>query len=167
MKIKSIFIASAFVLAFFIIIPFSLISINDYFGLRVYENFVFKIVGIFLILVGILVDIHCILLFVKIGKGTTVPTDPPKNLVIKGLYRFMRNPIYLAAFLILLGEFLLFGRLTLIFYFLLSILTLNPYVVFIEEPGLKKRFGKEYIEYINKVPRWIPSLPLDTAKTGL
>ena len=64
--------------------------------------------------------------------------------------------MYLWFFVILLGEFLVFGQLMFLFGFLLAIVGFHLYVVYFEEPGLKKRFGQEYLDYLKKVPRWLP-----------
>jgi len=94
-------------------------------------------------------------MFIKIGGGTPAPIEPPKELVIKGIYRFTRNPIYIGYFLILLGEFFIFGYLLLLFYFIAMLVFMQIYVVYIEEPKLKKRFGEAYKDYMKNVPRWL------------
>ncbi len=75
--------------------------------------------------------------------------------MIRSIYRYTRNPMYLGYFGIVLGEFFFFGNLLLFFYFLFIVLFVNLYLLFIEEPKLRKRFGSEYEDYIKKVPRWI------------
>ena len=99
--------------------------------------------------------LHSTFLFFSLGKGTPVPVEPPKKLVIKGLYKYTRNPIYIAYFLIFLGEFLLFGHILLFLYLLLAVIFFHTLVIYHEEPILKKRFGKSYHKYMEKVPRWI------------
>jgi len=138
-----------------IIFPFFLIFTNDYFSLPAYRNYICQIIGLLLVLTGISVILYCLKLFVRIEKGIPVPTEQPKQLVTQGLYKFTRNPMYLGAFLILFGEFLLFGRLLLFFYFLISIPAFHFNVIYREEPELKRRFGKKYIQYTEKVPRWL------------
>ena len=83
-----------------------------------------------------------------------MPVEPPKKLVISGLYKFSRNPIYLSYFLVLLGYFFFFGHLTLLVYFVLLVIKINLFIIFYEEPVLKKRFGKDFEEYLQKTPRW-------------
>ncbi|VVA44202.1 conserved hypothetical protein [Candidatus Roizmanbacteria bacterium] len=99
--------------------------------------------------------LYCSRLFLIFGKGTPVPVEPPKKLVVSGLYKYTRNPIYIGYFMILQGEFLFFGEFLLLIYFFLAIIGINIYVIFHEEPILKKRFGKSYQEYFKKIPRWL------------
>ena len=94
---------------------------------------------------------------------------PTIKLVVRGLYQFMRNPIYVGLYLILFGEAILFMSAVLSVYSLLWLLALNLIVVFIEEPSLRRRFGDSYDEYIESVPRWIPRLTFnrrDNSKSG-
>jgi protein-S-isoprenylcysteine O-methyltransferase Ste14 len=97
-------------------------------------------------------------MFARQGKGTPIPFDPPKFFVAKGLYRFVRNPMYLAALAIILGEVLILGIPLLCIFFLISAVVLHFYVVYIEEPKLKDRFGQDYLDYLKKVPRWFPKI---------
>jgi len=97
--------------------------------------------------------------FLVEGRGTPAPIDPPKELVATGFYRYVRNPMYVGIFLILLGHFLWFEYLWLIVYLALVFLIVDLFVTFYEEPTLKRTFGRTYEEYLKKVPRWIPRLP--------
>ena len=87
-----------------------------------------------------------------------MPTDPPKELVITGFYRYVRNPIYGGVLLIFLGHFLWLGYLSLLLYAVLSFFGVHLFIVGYEEPTLKKKFGAAYEEYLQSVPRWIPRL---------
>jgi len=87
-----------------------------------------------------------------------MPLHPPQLLVISGIYSVTRNPIYLGYWLILLGEFLVFGQLLLSVYLVLFMLGNHLYVVLHEEEELKKRFGDEYDRYMSAVPRYLPGL---------
>ena len=87
-----------------------------------------------------------------------MPFHPPQLLVISGIYSVTRNPIYLGYWLILLGEFLVFGQLLLSVYLVLFMLGNHLYVVLHEEEELKKRFGDEYDRYMSAVPRYLPGL---------
>ncbi|NCO97164.1 MAG: isoprenylcysteine carboxylmethyltransferase family protein [Candidatus Aenigmarchaeota archaeon] len=156
MKINSILLAILVGSFFMLIIPFLLIYLNARINLPVFSNLFFTIVGLFLIFIGTAVFLYCSGLFIKIGKGTPAPIEPPKKLVIKGLYKFTRNPIYLGYMSIFFGEFFIFGQFLLLVYFILSISLIHFYVVCREEPLLKRRFGKDYIEYMKRVPRWFP-----------
>jgi protein-S-isoprenylcysteine O-methyltransferase Ste14 len=92
------------------------------------------------------------------GRGTPVPMDPPKELVVTGFYRYVRNPIYVSVLLIFLGHFLCFGSWALLMYAVFSFIGLHAFIVFYEEPHLKRKFGKPYEEYLERVPRWIARL---------
>ncbi len=114
--------------------------------------------GLIPILIGVLIYFWCALDFGTAGRGTPNPLDPPKTVVAKGLYRFVRNPMYLGALLILLGEAALFGSPGLLLYALLIWMAWHLFVVLYEEPHLKKAFGEEYELYLKRVPRWFPRL---------
>ena len=109
-------------------------------------------------LIGTLVIIWCSVDMVSKGRGTPAHFDPPKALIINGLYRYIRNPIYLGALLVQLGFILWFGSGIMICYFLFFVLAYYIMIVFIEEPVLKNKFGAAYDAYSKNVPRWIPRL---------
>lgn len=114
-----------------------------------------NILGGILIILGIGIFILCTNIFSALGKGTPAPIQPPKKLVIRGLYTYTRNPIYWAYFTIVLGEFFIWGRWLLLLYFFLFVSFVNWYVIVFEEKKLEERFGKSYREYCRRVPRWI------------
>ena len=96
--------------------------------------------------------------FLKEGRGTPAPIEPPKELVAVGFYRYVRNPMYGGIFLIVLGHFLWFGHLWLIVYLVIVFVIVHLFVTLYEEPTLKKKFGTTYEQYLKRVPRWIPRL---------
>ena len=96
--------------------------------------------------------------FATVGQGTPAPIDPPKSVVVSGLYRFVRNPMYIGVELVILGEALLWSSARLLGYALLLGLGFHLFVVFYEEPTLRKKFGPSYQEYCQAVPRWLPRL---------
>jgi len=108
--------------------------------------------------IGTLIIIWCSVDMVHKGRGTPAHFDPPKRLIIRGLYRYVRNPIYLGALLIQLGYIISFASGVMISYFLFFLLCYHILIVFVEEPILKNTFGAEYDEYSKNVPRWIPKL---------
>jgi protein-S-isoprenylcysteine O-methyltransferase Ste14 len=118
----------------------------------------FRYVAFPLSIIGILTIIWCSVEFINRGRGTPAHLDPPKTLVIHGLYKYVRNPIYVGALLVQVAYILWFGSRIVILYFLLFFLAFYILVVFIEEPILKNTFGTAYDEYIKKVPRWIPRI---------
>ncbi len=155
MKISSILFGLLVGIVFFILLPYFFIQLNGYFLLPVYSSKLFTVLGMTLMIIGENLFIYCSRLFLIFGQGTPVPIKPPKKLVVKDLYKYSRNPIYISYFMIFLGEFLFFGQLLLLIYFFLSLIGINYYVKYYEEPILKKRFGKSYKEYLKKIPRWL------------
>jgi protein-S-isoprenylcysteine O-methyltransferase Ste14 len=101
----------------------------------------------------------CIWEFARSGRGTLAPLDPPRELVVRGLYRYVRNPMYLGVSLIVLGEALLTGSRGLMVYWIIWFLVVNLFVRFYEEPTLRRQFGQSYERYAHAVGRWVPRLP--------
>jgi len=97
--------------------------------------------------------------FVRQGKGTPIPIDPPTHLLITGLYRYVRNPMYVGALLIVIAEAIYFSYPWLMLYAAGLWAALHTALVVFEEPQLKRRFGADYEHYLMTVPRWIPKLP--------
>jgi protein-S-isoprenylcysteine O-methyltransferase Ste14 len=126
------------------------------------------LIGALPIALGAACYLWCAWDFASVGQGTPAPIDPPKVLVAKGLYRAVRNPMYVGVLLIVLGESLLFASATLLGYALLIWVIAHLFVVFYEEPILRRKFGASYETYRKTVPRWIPRqnlLPPKTAPT--
>jgi len=94
--------------------------------------------------------------FVYEGHGTPAPIDPPKELVVIGFYRYVRNPMYVGILLILIGYFLWFGYWSLLIYTAVVFVIIHLFVTLYEEPTLRIKFGTSYEQYLNRVPRWIP-----------
>jgi protein-S-isoprenylcysteine O-methyltransferase Ste14 len=116
-------------------------------------------IGFLLAVAGAVVLVASILDFARKGRGTLAPIDPPKQLVVTGPYRYVRNPMYLGVLTILLGETLFFRSSALLVY---SIVVLAMFVVFVhayEEPTLRRQFGESYSRYARSVRRWIPGRP--------
>ena len=107
-------------------------------------------------LLGVSILLWCVRDFVFKGGGTPAPIDPPKKLVVQGLYRFVRNPMYIGVLLVLIGHILWFQSLWLAMYAVLVFLVFHLFVVLYEEPALRKTFGDSYVRYCQKVPRWMP-----------
>ena len=107
---------------------------------------------------GAAIILACYWEFLVRGKGTPAPIDPPRTLVISGLYRYVRNPIYVGLLLALAGHFSWFGTASLAFYSVGAFVAVHMFVILYEEPTLKRRFGAAYEEYLRTVPRWIPRL---------
>jgi protein-S-isoprenylcysteine O-methyltransferase Ste14 len=107
-----------------------------------------------LALLGASVLLRCVWDFFSAGRGTLAPFDPPDLLVVRGLYRFTRNPMYNGVLAVLLGEAWLFQSTALLQYAALMFILFHLVVVVYEEPALKSRFGESYRAYRREVPRW-------------
>jgi len=105
---------------------------------------------------GIALLAMCIWEFARRGRGTLSPVDPPKELVVQGLYRYVRNPMYLAVSLILIGEHMLTHSWPLLVYWAVCFVIWNVFVIGYEEPTLRRQFGESYERYARDVRRWIP-----------
>jgi protein-S-isoprenylcysteine O-methyltransferase Ste14 len=114
--------------------------------------------GALLIALGVAGLLWCGWHFAVSGRGTPAPFDPPRRLVVQGLYRFVRNPMYVSVAAILLGESLFFSSRALLGYLVACWLFIHLFVVLYEEPTLREKFGGDYEEYCKRVRRWIPRL---------
>ncbi len=155
MRKSSVLLTIVVGLGFFVCFPYVLILLTDLFDLPIYNSIFLKISGTIFLMVGMALIIHTPLIFKNLGKGTPAPIEPSKFLVQKGLYKYTRNPMYWGYFSLILSEFLIFGHILLFFYFLASVLFVNIFVIFYEEPQLKNRFGQAYLDYCQKIPRWL------------
>ena len=115
-----------------------------------------RVAGIALIIVGLPGLLDSFARFAIQGIGTPAPVAPTENLVVTGLYRYVRNPIYVAVVAIVLGQATLFGDARLLWYGAVLWLAFHLFVVAYEEPTLRETFGSEYEDYRANVPRWIP-----------
>jgi protein-S-isoprenylcysteine O-methyltransferase Ste14 len=113
------------------------------------------------IFIGIAIYLHTAFWsFAAIGGGTPAPIAPTKILVVHGLYRFVRNPMYIGVELAVLGQAWLFHSFRILVYLAFAAGAVYLFVVFYEEPTLRKRYGDQYDRYRATVPRWIPKLKL-------
>jgi protein-S-isoprenylcysteine O-methyltransferase Ste14 len=117
-----------------------------------------EVIAIALFAVGMSILIWCFRDFVVRGLGTPAPYDPPKRLVVAGLYRYTRNPMYVGIDLALVGESLWRWSASLLLYTAVVSVAFHLRVLFYEEPRLTELFGEEFTRYKAGVPRWI--LPL-------
>ena len=117
-----------------------------------------RAVGILLIVAGLPGLVDSFARFALQGLGTPAPIAPPRNLVVSGLYRYVRNPIYVAVVAVILGQAVLFADWHLLGYGALIWLFFHIFVIAYEEPTLRQSFGAEYESYCANVPRWLPRL---------
>jgi protein-S-isoprenylcysteine O-methyltransferase Ste14 len=125
-----------------------------------------RALGVALIVFGTPVLAESIARFVWRGRGTLTPAVPTQHLVISGLYRFARNPMYLGVVAIIVGEALLFGTGHVLIYAAVVALGFHLFVVLYEEPTLRRTYGSEYDEYCTRVRRWIPRVVPVQPSTG-
>jgi protein-S-isoprenylcysteine O-methyltransferase Ste14 len=102
---------------------------------------------------------QCLRDFAVVGRGTPAPFDPPQQLVATGLYRWVRNPMYLSALLLLVGEAIWLAAPVLLRYAAAFFLVMHLFVVLYEEPALRRKFGESYDRYRATVPRWLARRP--------
>ena len=114
--------------------------------------------GMLVAAIGAALAVWCILTFVVLGKGTPAPFDPPRRLVIRGPYKFVRNPMYIGAAIALAGAALFYRSAALAGYVLAFLLVTHAFVMLYEEPTLRATFGAEYEVYCRQVRRWWPRL---------
>ncbi len=149
-------------LLFLILVPGLLIGYLPYWvastDIPLFDAGIFRYLAFPLWLVGGLGMLWCFWNFTFTGRGTPAPIDPPKELVAVGLYRYVRNPMYVSGILVLGGWAIWSPSLPLIFAPFLFFAAAHTFVTLYEEPTLRAKFGASYQEYLRQVPRWIPRL---------
>jgi protein-S-isoprenylcysteine O-methyltransferase Ste14 len=118
----------------------------------------FRILGVLLMAITLPMLLESFARFALQGLGTPAPVFPTQHLIVKGFYRYVRNPMYVAVVSMVLGQGLFFGNPHLLVYGFLAWLVTFLFVVTYEEPTLHRTFGAEYDTYRANVPRWIPRL---------
>jgi protein-S-isoprenylcysteine O-methyltransferase Ste14 len=116
------------------------------------------VLGALLIAAGVAVLLHAFASFVIEGRGTPAPVAPTEQLVVGGLYRHVRNPMYVAVGATIVGQALLLGRPGLLAYAALFWAVVAAFVYGYEEPTLSERYGEQYDAYRRAVPAWLPRL---------
>jgi protein-S-isoprenylcysteine O-methyltransferase Ste14 len=117
-----------------------------------------RVLGAALVATGGTVITSAFARFAREGLGTPVPMAPPTELVVGGIYRYVRNPMYLALASAVLGQALLLGRRRLLLYGAVMSVPFSAMVLLHEEPALEVTFGAQYERYRANVPRWVPRL---------
>jgi protein-S-isoprenylcysteine O-methyltransferase Ste14 len=143
---------------FSLILPFTVVVLVPSWIEKDFEfnyNLQMLLGGIFMLL-GLSVMIFCISAFIRIGKGTLAPWSPPKNFVVTGLYKYVRNPMILGVLIILIGEAIAFDSIYVLEWAGAFFVINTIYFFILEEPQLEDRFGNDYREYKNNVNRWLP-----------
>jgi len=128
-----------------------------YFGFalgRVHPTRFYGIAGLILLGTGVALMLACVAEFVTRGRGTPAPMDAPRELVVHGPYRVVRNPMYVGMTLALLGELALAWSRAFALYVAGWFAIINLFVILYEEPTLRRKFGAPYERYVNEVGRW-------------
>lgn len=112
-------------------------------------------VGALLIVAGTTIVLACVLRFATEGKGTLSPLDPTKKLVVRGLYRYSRNPMYVGMMTVLAGEAIFWWSGAMVIYSVIVFVAFNLFILLHEEPRCRREFGAEYEEYCRNVRRWV------------
>jgi protein-S-isoprenylcysteine O-methyltransferase Ste14 len=115
-----------------------------------------QVAGMIMVTIGTAIALWCVFTFVFIGKGTPAPFDPPRKLVIRGPYRFVRNPMYIGAGMTLAGAALFYESVSLLIYAAIFLAVAHLFVIAYEERVLRRSFGSEYEAYCRRVRRWLP-----------
>jgi protein-S-isoprenylcysteine O-methyltransferase Ste14 len=115
-----------------------------------------QITGMVIGFAGAALALWCVVTFARVGRGTPAPFDPPRRLVVRGPYRFVRNPMYEGTGLALAGAALFYESLPILGYTGIFFLAAHLFIVMYEEPTLRRSFGQEYAAYCSRVPRWWP-----------
>lgn len=115
-------------------------------------------IGAALIAGGAAVVLESFSRFVAKGFGTPAPVAPPERLVVSGLYRYVRNPMYVGVLAAIAGQALLFGARDLLAYAAIVAFAFHVFVLAYEEPALRAQFGAQYLEYCRRVNRWWPRM---------
>ncbi|QND56239.1 methyltransferase family protein [Mesorhizobium huakuii] len=132
--------------------------LSDHWGLPWSTVAGFVLAGGVLIVAAAAVLLHAFARFALEGLGTPAPVAPTEKLVIGGIYRHVRNPMYVAVLSIILGQALLFSSWTLVAYAIIGAVVMGSFVRFYEEPTLARRYGADYETYRRNVPGWLPRL---------
>jgi protein-S-isoprenylcysteine O-methyltransferase Ste14 len=117
---------------------------------------VWQVAAVALLTLGLSIYLRCLWEFAARGRGIPAPVDHPKQLVVTGLYQFVRNPMYFGVLLVLLGETLFFRSYDWLIYTMAWLLFVHLNVIFYEEPYLARKFGGSYLRYTSSVRRWVP-----------
>jgi protein-S-isoprenylcysteine O-methyltransferase Ste14 len=118
------------------------------------------VLGAVLATAGVALAVWTWRLFATVGRGTLAPWDPTSKLVVRGPYRYVRNPMITGVAAILAGEALFFRSWGIAIELGVFVVVNAIYFPIVEEPGLRRRFGADYEEYCARVPRWLPRVRL-------
>jgi protein-S-isoprenylcysteine O-methyltransferase Ste14 len=151
---RAVVYATLFIGFFLIFVPARLLTSS---GIVAPPTFgLWQATGMLLAAAGAALALSCVLTFALVGKGTPAPFDPPRRLVVRGPYRFVRNPMYIGAALAMTGAAIYYRSVALLAYVGVFLLVTHLFVMAYEEPTLRRIFGKDYEAYCARVGRWWP-----------
>ena len=159
--LRTLFFALTFVATALVLVPRWILGAS-----RVVREGLLLGAGIALIALGVALMVWCWGEFAARGRGTPAPFDPPRRLVVRGPYRYVRNPMYVAALLVILGQAAVYGSTSLVWYAAAFAAASFLFVVIYEERTLARRFGSDYAAYKGAVRRWLPRLTPYEAPRG-
>jgi protein-S-isoprenylcysteine O-methyltransferase Ste14 len=143
------------VIGLFVVLPvFLLRRFDGYVPITIPE--LARYPGLLVLLGGAVLSYTSFWFFITKGRGTAFPTEPPKEMVIRGPYCYVRNPMYVGNLAIIFGEALLFASPVLLLYAIGMCVVTHVYVTGSEEPVLTQRYGERYLQYVRTTPRWLP-----------
>jgi len=143
------------VIGLFVVLPVFVLPRFDSYVTVTIPEFA-RYAGLLVLLAGAALSYTSFWFFITKGRGTAFPTEPPKEMVIRGPYRYVRNPMYVGNLAIIFGEALLLASPVLVLYAILMCFVTHLYVTVSEEPVLTRRYGELYLQYVRTTPRWLP-----------
>lgn len=117
-----------------------------------------QVAGVIVTLTGSIIALWCVVTFALSGRGTPIPFDPPRRLVVSGPYRVVRNPMAIGVGVALTGVALYYESAQFFLAVVMFMLGIHLMVRFYEEPTLRRTFGSDYVTYCERVNRWVPRL---------
>ena len=127
-------------------------------GVPLLGTSLFRLIGLLFIAVALPILLDSFARFALQGLGTPAPLFPTRHLVVSGLFRYVRNPMYIAVVSLILGQGLFFGSIRVLEYGVAVWVGFHLFVLVYEEPTLRSSYGHNYEEFCQHVPRWIPHL---------